>query len=145
MATVKQIVGSKAAITITLASAASTSYTTSSAVKDNTTNQPLDLFVELTITPGTVSGNKQAILYALSSLDNSVFETGANSTDNGVMTFLGVLPLPSSSTAQTKLFTVASRYGGSLPPYQKFVVYNDSGATFTSGSINVSEVSSTVA
>jgi hypothetical protein len=144
MATVKQPVAAKAAVSITLASAASASYTTSTGTKDNTTNQPLDLLVELTITPGTVAGNKQAILYALSSLDGTTFETGTNSTDNGVMTLIGVLPLPSNATAQTKLFSVAGRYGGVLPPYQKFVVYNDSGAAFSSGSINVSEVSSTV-
>ena len=144
MANVKQPVATKAAVSIALASAASASYTTSSGTKDNTTNQPLDLLVELTITPGTVAGNKQANLYALSSLDGTTFETGANSTDNGVMALIGVLPLPSNAVAQTKLFSVASRYGGVLPPYQKFVVYNDSGAAFSSGSINVSEVSSTV-
>jgi hypothetical protein len=144
MATVKQVVGAKAALNVTgLSTLASATYVTSD-VKNNTTNQPCDLMVELSITPGTVAGNKQAVLFALGSLDNSVFQTGANSTDEGDMTYIGTLPLASATTAQTKLFSVAAAFGGALPPYNKFVVKNDSGAAFTAGTLNVSEVSLTV-
>lgn len=144
MATVKQVVGAKAALTVTgLSTLASATYATS-AVKDNTTNQPSDLLIELSITPGTVAGNKQAVLYALASLDNSVFQTGVSTADESVMTLIGVLPLPSAGVAQTRTFSVAGAFGA-LPPFEKFVVKNDSGAAFTAGTINVSEVSLTVA
>lgn len=144
MATVKQTVGARTALTFTgLPTLANGAYATSSA-KDNTANQPLDLLVELSITPGTVAGNKQALLFCLGSLDNSNYQTGANSTDAGDMTFIGALPLASSSTKQTKLFSVALQYGGALPPFQQFVVMNDSGAAFTAGTLFISEVSATV-
>lgn len=144
MATVKQTVGTRTALTFTgLPNLANGAYATSSA-KDNTTNQPLDLIVELSITPGTVAGNKQALLFCLGSLDNINYQSGANNTDAGDMTFIGALPLASSSTKQTKLFTVALQYGGALPPFQQFVVMNDSGAAFTNGTLFISEVSATV-
>jgi hypothetical protein len=144
MATVKQVVGTRTALTNSgLATLASAAYATS-AVKDNTTNQPLDVLVELSITPGTVAGNKQAVLFALASLDNSNFQTGANSTDEADMTLIGVLPLNSNTTAQTKMFSTAMAYGGALPPFVKYVVKNDSGATFSAGTINTAEVSATV-
>lgn len=145
MATVKQVVGARTALTIaSLPTLASAGYA-ASAVKDNTANQPLDLLVELSITPGTVSGNKQAVLFAQASLDGSTFQTGANSTDEADMTLIGTMPLNSNSAAQTKIFSVALAYGGVLPPFVRLVVKNDSGATFTAGMINVSEVSATVA
>lgn len=139
--TYKQIVGTAASVTVTgLSTLASGSYATS-AVVNNSTNDPLDLLVELAITPGTVSGNKQAVLFALASLDNTNFQTGANSTDEPVMTIIGVLPLASNTTAQRKQFSVACAYGGVLPPYIKFVVKNDSGAAFTAGTLSSAEVS----
>jgi hypothetical protein len=144
MAIVKQVVGARTAIaSANLPTLASAAYATSS-TKDNTGNQPIDLLVELSITPGTVSGNKQAILFALASLNGSTFQTGANVTDAGDMTPIGVLPLASNNVTQTKLFSVAGQYGGNLPPYLNFVVLNDSGAAFSAGTIFVSEVSATV-
>lgn len=145
MATVKQVSGTRTALTFTaLPTLASAAYGTSS-TKDNTANQPLDLLVELSITPGTVAGNKQALLYCLASLDNTNFQTGANTNDSGDMTFVGALPLVSATTKQTKQFSIAGTYGGVLPPYLQFVVLNDSGASFTAGTIFISEISSTVA
>lgn len=144
MATVKQVVGTRTALTSSaLPTLASGAYATSAA-KDNTVNQPTDLLVELSVTPGSVSGNKQAVLFALGSLDNVNFQTGANSTDENDMTFIGTLPLNSASTKQTRIFSgVAAAFGGSLPPYIEFVVKNDSGAAFTAGTINTAEVSLT--
>ena len=144
MAIVKQPVGAKTALTFSsLPTLASATFGTSSA-KDNTANAPVDLLVEMSITPGAVAGNKQAMLYALASLDGTAYQTGANATDNTVMTLIGVLLLPSAATAQTKHFSVAMAYGGVLPPYLKFVVLNDSGAAFTAGTIFISEINPTV-
>lgn len=141
MSTFKQVVGTPNAITVTgLATLASATYATSNAT-NNTTNQPLDLLVELAVTPGTVAGNKQAVLFALGSLDGTNYQTGANATDEADMTLIGVLPLNSNATAQRRAFSVASAFGGVLPPYTKFVVKNDSGAAFTAGTLTVAEVS----
>ena len=144
MATVKQPVGLRTALTFsTLPALGNGAYGTSS-TKDNTANAPVDLLVELSITPGTVSGGKQALLYALASLDGTNFQTGANAADAAVMTPIGVLSLPSAGVKQTKHFPVALQYGGVLPPYLQFVVLNDSGAAFTAGTIFISEINPTV-
>ena len=144
MATVKQPVGARTALSFSaLPTLTSGTYGISS-TKDNTANAPVDLLVELAVTPGTVAGNKQAVLYALASLDGTNFQTGANATDSAVMRWIGTLQLPSSSVTQRDFFPVALQYGGNLPPFLKFVVLNDSGATFTAGTIFISEINPTV-
>lgn len=148
MSIVKQVVGSKSALAVTgLATLANATYAVS-AVKDNTASQPLDLLVELSVTPGTVAGNKQAVLFAKASLDGTAYQSGPESgttvTDEPDLTLIGVLPLNTSAAAQTKMFAVAAAFGGVLPPYLKFVVKNDSGVAFAAGTLNVSEVSGTV-
>lgn len=149
MATIKSIVGTRTSITVTgLSSLASATYVTSNQL-DNTTNQPVDMLVELAATPGTVSGNKQAILFAIASLDGTNYQTGPTSgtttTDEPDLTYIGTLPLNTNTTLQRKTFSVASAFGGVLPPFLKFVVKNDSGAAFTTGTVFASEVSATVA
>lgn len=99
------------------------------------TNDPLDCKVEIKITPGTVSGNKQAVIFAQASLDGTNFETGPTSgtttTDEPNLRFIGVLPLNSNSTVQTGIFDLSAAYpSGSLPHSTKLVVKNDSGAAF---------------
>jgi hypothetical protein len=148
MSTVKQVSGTRTAATITLNSLASATYVAATAI--NFTNQPVDLLVELALTPGTVSGNKQAILFAQASLDGTNYQTGPTSgtttTDEPNLTFIGALPLNTNSTLQTKIFSVAAAFGGVLPPYLKFVVKNDSGAALggSGNSLNYSEISVTV-
>lgn len=144
MAIVKQTVGGKTARTVTgLATLGNGLYATSVAI-DNTANQPSDLLVELTATPGTVSGNKQALLFAQSSLDGTNYQTGALTADEADMTFIGSLPLNTNSSLQTKMFSVAVAYGGVLPPYVRFVVKNESGATFSAGALSTADVILTV-
>lgn len=144
MSTVKQPSGARTAVTVAnLNTLASGAYATSNTV-NNAVNQPLDLFVEIMVTPGTVAGNKQAVLFALASLDGVNWQTGANAADETDMTFIGSLPLNTNATKQTKIYSVASAYGGPLPPYVQFVVKNDSGVAFSAASISVAEVSSTV-
>lgn len=144
MANVKQVVGARTAITTSgFATLANGAYATSNPV-NNTANQPLDLLVELTAIAGTVSGNKQAVLFALGSIDGTNYQTGANSTDEAVMTFVGTLPLNTSGQGQQKPFSIAAAFGGALPPYVKFVVKNDSGSAFSNATLNYAEVSGTV-
>lgn len=149
MAVVKQAVGARTAVTVTgLATLANVTYAVS-AVVNNTTNQPLDLLVELAVTAGAVAGNKQALLFAKASLDNTNYtsgpETGTTVTDEPDLVLIGILPCLTASGAQRGIYSVAEAFGGVLPPYLKFVVKNDSGAAFTAGTLSISEVSSTVA
>lgn len=144
MANVKQPVGARTALSATgLSTLASGAYATSAAL-NNTTNQPLDDLVELAVTPGATSGNKQAVLFAQASLDGVNFQTGANSTDEMDMTLIGTLPLNTGGQLQRKIFSIAAAYGGILPPYVQLVVKNDSGAAFSSAALNYAEVSTTV-
>jgi hypothetical protein len=149
MSVVKQVVGTRTSLTVTgLSTLASATYVQSNDY-DCTTNQPLDLLVELAITPGTVSGNKQAVLFATASLDGTNYSTGPTSgtttTDEPDLFFIGSLPLNTASTAQRRIFSVAAVFGGMLPAHLKFVVKNDSGAAFTAGTVFTSEISATVA
>ena len=150
MSTVKQVAGTRTSLTVTgLSTLASATYVASN-VYDNTTNQPLDLMVELTVaTTNTPAGNKQVVVFAIASYDNSNFQTGPTSgtttTDEPLLTFLGVVPLQTASTTERKAFSVAAAYGGVLPPYVKVVIKNDLGVALTTGTVATSEISATVA
>ena len=151
MATVKQVVGTRTALTTTaLNSLASGNYVAAGTLTHNT-NQPLDVLIEVTATPGTVSGNKQLVVFAKVSLDGTNYstgpESGATTTDEPDLYYVGSLPLNTSSTAQTKTFSLAAALGGRLPYASKIVVKNDSGAALAASghSVYTSEISATVA
>ena len=151
MATVKQVVGTRTALTTSaLNSLASATFVSAGTITHNT-NQPLDVLVEVTATPGTVSGNKQLVVFAKISLDGTNFtsgpESGTTTTDEPDLFFVGTVPLNTNSTAQTKTFSLAAAYGGVLPYASKIIVKNDSGAALNAsgGSVYYSEISATVA
>ncbi len=151
MATVKQVVGTRTALTTSaLNSLAAATFVSAGTITHNT-NQPLDVLVEVTATPGTVSGNKQLLVYAKASLDGSNQttgpETGTAVTDEPNLYYVGTLPLNTNSTTQTKVFSLAAAYGGVLPYASEIVVRNDSGAALNAsgGSVYYSEISATVA
>jgi hypothetical protein len=151
MATVKQVVGTRTALTTSaLNSLASATFVSAGTITHNT-NQPLDVLVEVTATPGTVSGNKQLLVYAKASLDGTNQttgpETGTTVTDEPNLYYVGTLPLNTNSTTQTKVFSLAAAYGGLLPYASEIVVRNDSGAALNAsgGSVYYSEISATVA
>lgn len=149
MADIKQRVGSNTAVTVTgLATLASTAFV-ASAVVNNTTNDPLDLLMQLSVTPGTVSSNRQVILYAQASYDGTTFTTGPTSgttaTDEPNLTLIGVVPCNTNATAQRGQFSVAGAFGGVLPPYLRFVIKNETGAALTAGELAVAEVFGEVA
>lgn len=149
MSTVKQVAGTRTSLTVTgLGTLASATYVASS-VKDNTTNQPVDVIVEVTAaTTNTPAGNKQLLVFAVASYDNTNFQSGPTSgtttTDEAQLTLLGILGMPTASQTEVKGFSVAAAYGGVLPPFFKVVVKNDLGVALTSGSVNTSEISVTV-
>lgn len=151
MATVKQVVGTRTALTTSaLNSLASATFVSAGTITHNT-NQPIDVLIEVTATPGTVSGNKQLLVYAKASLDGSNQttgpETGTAVTDEPNLYYVGTLPLNTNSTTQTKVFSLAAAYGGLLPYASEIVVRNDSGAALNAsgGSVYYSEISATVA
>ena len=151
MATVKQVVGTRTALTTSaLNSLASATFVSAGTITHNT-NQPLDVLLEVTATPGTVSGNKQLLVYAKASLDGTNQttgpETGTTVTDEPNLYYVGTLPLNTNSTTQTKVFSLAAAYGGLLPYASEIVVRNDSGAALNAsgGSVYYSEISATVA
>jgi hypothetical protein len=129
------IIGTRTAFTISLNSLANVTYVAATAVDLRTiiasVTAPLQIVLELELTPGTVSGNKQAKLFAQISMDNSNFSTGPTSgtstTDEDDLYLIGLLPLKSNSVLQRKGFEVVSAIGF-MPGAIKPVVFNDSGA-----------------
>lgn len=151
MATVKQIAAAKASLTSSnLGTLASATYCASSAY-DCTVNDPLDVMVEVTVaTTNTPSGNKQVVAFAQASFDaGSTFQSGPTSgtttTDEPLLTFLGVVPLQTAAATERKAFSVAAAYGGVLPQQFKVIIKNDLGVALTTGTLATSEISATVA
>lgn len=137
MADIKANTSAASALTITgLSTLASATYAVSGAV-DLSAVDPLDVLVDITVTPGTVSSNKQLLVFAKVSLDGTNYtsgpESGTTATDEPNLYLLGALPLNSNSTAQRGVFSVAAALGY-VPPYLKIVVKNESGAALSAGS-----------
>jgi len=147
--TFKQVVGAGTSLTVTgLSTLASATYCVSNAY-DLTANQPIDLVVELAAaTTNSPSGNQQVMVFAQASWDGTNYQSGPTSgtttTDEPNLTFLGVLPIASSSVTERKGFSVAQAYGGVLPAKVKFVFKNDLGVALTSASVQTTEISATV-
>lgn len=97
------------------------------------TNDPLGCKIELTVTPGSVTGARQVKLFCQGSLDGSTFETGPTSgttvTDEPNLRYIGSLPLFTSSTQQRGVFDLSAAYpSGALPYASKIIAFNDTGA-----------------
>lgn len=141
MATITAVPGTKTTLTSTaLNSLASANYVSAGDI-DLTSVDPLDVLVEVEATPGTVSGNKQLVVFAKASLDGTDWstgpQTGSTNTDEPNLSFLGVLPLNTNSTLQRKAFSVMAALGF-IPPHLRIVVKNDSGAALASSGHKVS-------
>ena len=151
MATVKQVVGTRTTLTTSALNSLASATFVSAGTITHATNQPLDVLIEVTATPGTVSGNKQLVVFAKASLDGTNYSTGPESgtttTDEPDLFYVGSLPLNTSSTAQTKTFSLAAALGGMLPYASKIIIKNDSGAALAASgnSVYYSEISATVA
>ena len=134
------------AITLTLAGlAASATVGRASTAVDNTSNLYLDALVFLEVETGTVSGDKQVLLYAYGTVDGGTTYTGGvTGTDAGftrldptVLRPIAVIPTPSNSVvSQAGPFSIAQAFGGVLPALWGLVVCNDTGATFSATSAN---------
>lgn len=150
MSSITQIVGTRTSLTTSaLNSLANVTYV-SAGTLNHTTNDPLDVLIEVIVTPGTVSGNKQVVVFAKGSLDGTNFESGPESgtttTDEPNLTFVGTVPCGTNSTAQTGIFSLATAFGGILPQQTKIIIKNDSGAALAASghSVYYSEVTGSV-
>lgn len=142
MATLQYVQGTKSALVLDLGTLASATYITTSAI-DLGATIPVDLAIEVTVDPnGTPSGNKQMLVFAKYSLDNSLFgtgpESGTTATNEPDLDLVGFVACEdtSSHTKHIRLFN-------GKPPlarYVKLVFKNDMGVALTSGSVYSAEI-----
>jgi len=135
MATITAPVSSRSTLTTSaLNSLASATYVSAGTV-DVSATDPLDVILSVEVTPGTVSSNKQVLVFVQPSLDNTNFQTGPTSgtttTDEANLLLLGVVPCNTNSTLQRGHFSVAAALGY-VPPYFKVICKNETGAALAS-------------
>ena len=145
MSDIKQVIGSRTNLGA-LSTLANATYLNVGTITF-ATNDNIECLLEVSATPGTVSGNKQLLVFAQESLDGTNFETGPTSgttaTDEPNLTFVGALPLNTNSTLQRKVMSLSAVFV-TLPHSCKVIVKNDSGASLASGSVEYSEVVTSV-
>ena len=152
MATVKQIVNTRTSLAFTgaaLSTLASATYVQNTTAYDCTTNQPLDVIVELDVaTTNAPAGNKQVAVFVQESLDGTNYRSGPTSGSTATrepnLRFLGTVPLTTASTTEIGTFSIAQALGY-VPAKFFIVVKNDLGVALISGTAFTSEISSTVA
>jgi len=135
--TASTIIGTRTAFSISLNSLANVTYVAATPLDLHniiaSATAPLDVVIELAVTPGTVAGNKQALLFAQISMDGTNYTSGPTSgttvTDQDDLYRIDRLPLNTNSGAQLKGFSVLQSIGF-IPYAIKPVVFNDSGAAF---------------
>jgi hypothetical protein len=135
MTTQTLIVSSKTSVSVTgFNSLANVTYCISDVI-DFTSVDPLDAALEVYTSPGTVSGNKQLLVFAKTSLDNSAWttgpESGTSTTDQPNLMPIGAIPCNSNSVSQRRHFPLQAILGW-VPPYVKVVFFNDTGAALQS-------------
>lgn len=148
MAVLKQLVGTRTALTATgIGTLASATYCVSNNY-NCTTNQPVDVIVELeAATTNSPAGNKQVVVFIQESLDGTNFRSGPTSgtttTDEPDLRFLGTVPINTGTTTHRGTFSIMQSLGY-VPAYFKVVVKNDLGAAITSAALYTAEISNTV-
>ena len=127
--------GSRSSSILTLGTLAASTYITSSAI-DLGAAIPLDVSIEVECDPnGTPSGNKQLLVFAKLSLDNTNWtsgpESGTTATEEADLHFVGTLPTNDTNTHR-RLFSLR---GLPTARYLKIVAKNDLGVALTSGAV----------
>lgn len=141
MATITAVVGARTSLTTAALDSLANGTYVSAGTLDHTTNDPIDVLIEVKVTPGTVSGNKQAVVFAQKSLNGTDFESGpisgTTTTDEPNLTFVGTVPCNTNSTAQTRVFSLSAACGGSLPQQTKIIIKNETGAALAASGHHV--------
>jgi hypothetical protein len=132
--------GARSSAQLTMSTLASATYIASSAI-DLGSALPIDVTIEVEVTPSTTpSGNKQLVIFAQLSLDNSSFGSGPTSgtttTDEQDLHWIGTVPVKSTGTHR-KFFSLS---GLPVTRYLKLVVKNDMGVSLTSGYIYKADI-----
>ncbi|KIO49603.1 hypothetical protein [Nitrosospira sp. NpAV] len=127
--------GARSASVLTLGTLASATYVASAAI-DLGAAVPLDVTLELECDPnGTPAGNKQLLIFAKLSLNNTDFgsgpESGTDTSQENDLHFIGAMPCVDTNTHR-KFFSLA---GLPVTRYLKLVVKNDMGVSLTSGAV----------
>lgn len=130
-----QAQGARSSAVLALGTLASGTYVCSSAI-DLGAAIPLDVTFEMECNPnGTPTGNKQLILFAKFSLDNTNYgsgpESGTTATEETDLHFIGSLPT-NDTNDHRKFFSLA---GQPVARYMKLVAKNDLGVALTSGNV----------
>lgn len=134
MAVGKLKVGSRNTLTTTaLNSLASATYVSAGTITWlASTLVNLTSKLEVEVTPGTVSGNKQVLVFARVSMDGTNFSTGpvsgSSATDEPNLMFIGVIPCNTNATLQRGMFDLAAAFGGALPAAAQIIIKNETGA-----------------
>jgi len=141
MATATYAQGARSATVLNLGTLASATYVTSSAI-DLGAAIPMDVTFEMEADPnGTTTGNKQLVMFAKFSLDNTNWgsgpESGTTATEEADLHFIGALPMVDTNVHR-KFFSLA---GQPVARYMKLVVKNDSGVALTSGNVYKADIS----
>jgi len=131
MADIKAKYGSITTVTVTgLDSLAGGSYTTvaNCSEVDNTSNLFVDVLVEVYIASITAAGNKQVIVYAVNSLDDTNYSDGQSGNPQ-IMRVLGVVPMNGSGPWRSAAMSLSAAFAGAIPPKWKVVLHNDNSST----------------
>jgi hypothetical protein len=133
--------GTRSSAVLALGTLASATYVTSSAI-DLGASIPFDVTFEVEANAnGTPSGNKQLVLFAKFSLDNTNWgsgpESGTTVTEEADLHFLGVLPM-NDTNDHRKFFSLQ---GQPIARYMKLVAKNDLGVALTSGNVYRADIS----
>lgn len=127
--------GARSSAVLALGTLASGTYIASSSI-DLGASIPIDVTFEMECNPnGTPSGNKQLILFAKFSLDDTNWgsgpESGTTTTEEGDLHLVGVLPT-NDTNDHRKFFSLA---GLPVARYLKLVAKNDLGVALSSGNV----------
>lgn len=138
MPTFTQAQGAKSASVLTLGTLASAAYIIGSVI-DLGAAMPLDVTLEVECVPnGAPTGNKQLVLFAQLSLDNTNFGTGGTSVnDEPQLHWIGTLPTYTTAVAHRKHFSLQ---GLPITRYLKLVAKNDMGVALTSGNVYKADI-----
>lgn len=135
MTTFTQAQSARSASVLNLGTLASATYVMSSVI-DLGAAIPLDVTLQVECDPnGSPAGNKQLVLFAKLSLDNTDFgsgpESGTTATEEADLHWIGTLPCNDTNTHR-KFFSLD---GLPVARYLKLVVKNDMGVALTSGNV----------
>lgn len=127
--------GTRSSAVLALGTLASATYVASSAI-DLGAAIPVDVTFEVECNPnGTPSGNKQIVIFAKFSLDNTNWgsgpESGTATTEEGDLHYVGNMPTVDTNDHR-KFFSLA---GLPIARYVKIIVKNDMGVALTSGNV----------